>query len=73
MNNFELSFSDKNITPWGGISLMKRMLDRIGFASALEGFNLPIPASNRGYSPSQLIQQFMISIWCGAIATNIPK
>ena len=66
MSDFELSFSDKNITPWGGMSLMKRMLDRMGFAAALEGCGLPTPASNRGYAPTQLILQFMISIWCGA-------
>ncbi|MES2677421.1 MAG: transposase [Pseudomonadota bacterium] len=66
MNDFELSFSDNNITPWGGMSLMKRMLDRMGFVSALENCGLPVSASNRGYSPTQLIQQFMISIWCGA-------
>ena len=35
MGDFELSFSDKNITPWGGMSLMKRMLDRMNFSSAL--------------------------------------
>jgi len=35
MSDFELSFSDKNITPWGGMSLMKRMLDRMGFAALL--------------------------------------
>lgn len=66
MSDFELSFNDKNITPWGGMSLMKRMLDHMGFAVALEDCDLPIPASNRGYAPAQLIQQFMISIWCGA-------
>jgi hypothetical protein len=38
MSDFELSFSDKNITPWGGMSLMKRMLDRMGFDCALKDF-----------------------------------
>ncbi len=27
----ELSFSDKEITPWGGMALMSRMLQKIGF------------------------------------------
>ena len=66
MSDFELSFSDKNITPWGGMSLMKRMLDRMNFSSALSDCGLPTSASNRGYSASQLISQFMISIWLGA-------
>jgi len=32
---FELRFTDKEITAWGGMSLMKRMLDHMGFAAAL--------------------------------------
>ena len=27
--DFELRFTDKEITAWGGMSLMKRMLDRL--------------------------------------------
>lgn len=62
----ELRFTDKEITPWGGMSLMKRMLDRMGFDAALAGCGLPLPQSNRGYSPLQLIKQFMLGVWCGA-------
>jgi hypothetical protein len=63
---FELRFTDKEITAWGGMGLMKRMLDCIGFDSAMEVCDLPQPGSNRGYSPTQLIVQFMLSVWCGA-------
>lgn len=63
---FELRFTDKEITAWGGMGLMKRMLDRIGFDSALEACDFPKPGSNRGYSPTQLLLQFMLSVWCGA-------
>lgn len=34
----ELQFTDKEITPWGGMGLMKHLLDRIGFESALRAF-----------------------------------
>jgi hypothetical protein len=27
---------------------------------------LPQPGSNRGYRPEQLIEQMIVSIWCGA-------
>lgn len=64
--NVELSFTDKEITAWGGMGLMKRMLDHIGFDEALKCCGLPEPKSNRGYRPEQLIVQFMLSIWCGA-------
>lgn len=63
---FELQFSDKEITAWGGMGLMKRMLDHIGFDCALRASGLPPPGSNRGYRPEQLIVQFMLSVWCGA-------
>ena len=62
----ELQFTDKEITPWGGMGLMKRMLDRIGFDTALRTCGLPEPGSNRGYPPEQLIVQFMLAVWCGA-------
>jgi len=63
---FELRFTDKEITAWDSMGLMKQMLDRIGFQSAVEACGLPQPGSNRGYAPIQLILQFMLSVWCGA-------
>jgi hypothetical protein len=66
MMDFELRFTDKEISAWGGMGLMKRMLDHVGLQSALERCELPQPGSNRGYKPEQLIQQFMLSVWCGA-------
>ena len=63
---YELRFSDKEITSWGGMGLMKRMLGHIGFDAALAQAGLPQPGSNRGYAPEQLITQFMLSVWCGA-------
>ena len=63
---FDLRFTDKEITAWGGMGLMKRMLDHLGVESALAAAQLPQPGSNRGYRPEQLITQFMRSVWCGA-------
>lgn len=62
----ELRFTDKEITAWGGMALMKRMLDHLGFGAALSNAGLPLPGSNRGYAPEQLITQCMLSVWCGA-------
>lgn len=64
--DFDLRFTDKEITAWGGMALMKRMLDHMGFGNALARAGLPPPGSNRGYAPEQLITQFMLSVWCGA-------
>jgi len=66
MMEFDLRFTDKEITAWGGMGLMKRMLDHLGVESALAAAQLPQPGSNRGYRPEQLITQFMLSVWCGA-------
>ena len=62
----ELAFTDKEITPWGGLALMKRMLDRMEFDTTLEALPAPAPGSSRGYRCSQLLLQFMLSVWCGA-------
>lgn len=64
--NLELDFTDKQITPWAGMALMRRMLDHMGWDQALERAGLPQPGSNRGYAPEQLVGQFMLSVWCGA-------
>jgi Transposase DDE domain group 1 len=64
--DFELRFTDKEISPWGGMALLKRMLEHIGFEQALLDSQLPPPGSNRGYPSEQLLTQFMLSVWCGA-------
>jgi hypothetical protein len=65
VKELELSFSDKEITPWGGMALMSRMLQKIGFNDALREVQLPAQGSNSGYSPYQLIEQFLVSVWFG--------
>jgi len=61
--DFQLRFTDKEITAWGGLSLLKRMLDHMGFDDALAASGLPQPMSNRGYRPEQLVVQFMLGVW----------
>jgi len=29
--NFDLRFTDKEMTAWGGMAILKRMLDHLGF------------------------------------------
>jgi hypothetical protein len=65
-DGFSVSFSDREVTPWGGLALFKQMLDSLEFRQALSGWDLPQPGSNRGYAPVQLVEQFIVSIWCGA-------
>lgn len=61
-----MGFTDREVTAWGGLVLLKRMLDSMGFRQAVGDWGLPQPGSNRGYAPLQLVEQFIVSIWCGA-------
>ena len=36
MKDLELGFCDKNITPFGGMVLMKKMMDHLGFPALLK-------------------------------------
>jgi hypothetical protein len=63
---FEVKFTSREVSAWGGLALLKRMLDGMGFKDALQSWDLPKPGSNRGYAPEQLIEQMIVSIWCGA-------
>ena len=64
--SFDLKFTSREVTAWGGLALLKRMLDGMGLHEAMQSWQLPQPGSNRGYRPEQLIEQMIVSIWCGA-------
>jgi hypothetical protein len=64
---FEIGYTSKNITPWGGMVFLKQMLTKIGFRDLIEkNKDLPEPGSNRGYKSSTIIEGFITSVWCGA-------
>ena len=65
--NISYSFTNKEITPWGGMVFLKQMLDKIGFKNKIETcVDLPTQKSNRGYAKSVILESFITSIWCGA-------
>ena len=55
MGELKIQYSDKKITPWGGMKLLKDFMDHLGVMSYLSELNLPQPASNRGYEPKIII------------------
>jgi hypothetical protein len=65
-DGFSVSITEREVTAWGGLALLKHMLDSMGFRRAVMNWDLPRPGSNRGYDPVQLFEQFIVSIWCGA-------
>ena len=63
----ELQFIDEELTSWGGVSVLKKMIDQSGFSTFLERQPLPEQGSNRGYPPVQLFIQFMSAVWYGVV------
>ena len=64
---FEISYSNREITPWGGMVFLKQMLEKMDFRDVIEANpDLPRAGSNRGYQTSAIIESFITSIWCGA-------
>lgn len=64
---FDISYTDKEITPWGGMVFLRKMLDKIEFRKLVsECEHLPQKGSNRGYDTTTIIESFLTSIWCGA-------
>jgi len=66
MVNLPIEYTDKQVTPFGGMSLMKRFVDQTGIREYLTNLDLPEPGSNRGYDPVQIVESFWLSIWTGA-------
>lgn len=62
----KIEFSDHSVTAWGGMKLMKDLLDSTKIKSQLLQLPLPEKASNRGYDPTQILECFWTSIWIGA-------
>jgi len=49
------------------MSFLKQFLDKMQFSDCVSACDfLPQPGSNRGYSPSVLLESFICSVWCGA-------
>lgn len=61
---FDVSFTNKEITPWGGMVFLRQMLNKIGFKNQiLSCEDLPQPQSNRGHKVSTILEAFITSIW----------
>lgn len=69
MKDLPYEFTEKQVSPWGGLRLIEETYRRSGLKAELERLsqaNLPQPASNRGYFPVDLIEGFIISVILGA-------
>ena len=66
LSNFDIKFVNKDITPFGGLSLFFKMLEKCNFTEVLDNSGMPNQGSNRGYKPSDLIRGLFAGVWCGA-------
>ena len=66
MVNLPIEYSDEPVTPFGGMALMKRFIDKVGIIPKLSELDLLKPGSNRGYTSEELIESFWLNIWTGA-------
>lgn len=66
MVNLPIEYSDKPVTPFGGMAVMKRFLDQVGVREKLGELDLPSPGSNRGYDAEQIVESFWLNVWTGA-------
>ena len=66
MRNCDIKFVNKEITPFGGLSLFFKMLEKCHFEEHVIQCGIPLQGSNRGYKPIQLILGLFAGVWCGA-------
>ena len=51
--HFDVKFTSREVSAWGGLALLKKMMDGMGVFQAIQSWQLPMPGSNRGYAPAQ--------------------
>lgn len=62
---FEIEYTDEEVTAWGGMRLMKEVLERSGVSEQLKELPLPVPGSNRGFDPRLIVESFFLNVWMG--------
>lgn len=66
MHDLAHEFTQRKISPWGGIKYFHKTYVTSGTKSFLSSLDLPQPGSNRGYDPVELVEGFMTSVILGA-------
>ena len=55
MSALKIEYSDKKVTPFGGMKLLKDFMYQTNIVQDLESVDLPYPGSNAGYDPVDII------------------
>lgn len=64
----QIEYSDKAVTPFGGMILMKELMDRCKLAHQLQTLDLPQSTSNNSIDAVTIVESFLVSVWIGATA-----
>ena len=66
-SNIPWEYSSKAVSSWGGMRLMKELIDKTKVLEKLKELPLPFPRSNRGYNPLDIIESFWVCVWAGGM------
>jgi hypothetical protein len=67
MHELKHEFTNRSISPWGGVKYLQRVMERSGIRDFIKSLpDLPQPGSNRGYETMDLIEGFLTSVLLGA-------
>ena len=66
MGELKIQYSNKKVTPFGGMKLLKDFIDTTNIIKDLSSVDLPQPQSNAGYNPIDIVQGFFLAIFTGA-------
>jgi hypothetical protein len=66
MHNLPHEFTDRKVSPWGGIKFFQQTFESSGTRDFLKQLPLPVTGSNRGYPAIDLIEGFLTSVILGS-------
>jgi len=64
--DFDIRYTDRPIMPFGGLTTVKNFYQNSGLQDVISSLPLPMPGSNRGYDPVDIIEGFLVSVILGA-------
>lgn len=65
--NIPWEYTSKAVSSWGGMRLMKELIDNVKVREKLKELPLPFPRSNRGYNPLDIVESFWVCVWAGGM------
>jgi len=63
MGELKIQYSDKKVTPFGGMKLLKDFMDTTNIIDDLRSVNLPYPQSNAGCSSCSFSCIYFIDVF----------